>query len=268
MEIPTSNELHASIPVVILCGGTGTRLSQETRDLPKPLLPIGGLPILWRLMHIYGKQGFKRFVLCLGYKGESIKRYFLDWDVAHRDLELDLGTGERRFRDARPSNDWRVIFAETGLSTMTGARVKRIEHHIDSDVMMLTYADGLANIDLKALLDFHLAHGRIGTVTGVQPRSQFGALVTRGTQVCEFSEKPVVPALINGGFFVFNRAFFQYLDDDPNCILEREPLRRLAQDGEFEAYRHDGFWQCMDTFKDFTLLNELCEEKPPPWERF
>jgi glucose-1-phosphate cytidylyltransferase len=237
------------LPVVILCGGEGTRFYDPTRERPKPLAEIGDRPILYHLMQLYAAQGHRRFILCLGYKGEMVEAFFRDPRVAER------------------TADWRIHFADTGRHAMTGARVKRVQSLIDAEHFMLTYGDGLADIDLAALLAFHAAHGGIGTVTGVQPHSQFGELAIDGDLVRGFAEKPKVSSVINGGFFVFRRAFLDYLDDDDACVLEREPMIRLCGDGGLRVFRHHGFWQCMDTFKDYRLLNELWLSGAPPWVR-
>jgi glucose-1-phosphate cytidylyltransferase len=236
------------LPVVILCGGEGTRFYETTRERPKPLAEIGDRPILYHLMQIYAAQGFRRFILCLGYKGGMIEDFFRD----HAPAAL---------------HDWNIAFADTGANAMTGARVKRIAHLVDTDNFMVTYGDGLADIDIRALVDFHLGHGAVGTVTGVQPHSQFGELAIEGDTVRAFAEKPKVSSVINGGFFVFRRAFFDYLDAADDCVLEREPMMRLCQDGELRVHRHSGFWQCMDTFKDYRQLNELFLSGAPPWIR-
>ena len=255
---------HA-IPVVILCGGEGTRFHEESQYRPKPLAEIGGWPILCHIMQVYAGHGFKRFILCLGYKGDMIKDFFLQYETRRRDFALRLGNGTPRFLDNRPAQDWDISFVDTGAKTMTGGRVKRVERLIDTEHFMLTYGDGLADIDLTALLDFHLAHDGLGTVTGVRSNSQFGELGLEDDRVRVFSEKPKSASVINGGFFVFRRGFFDYLSMDESCILEREPLRRLASDGQLRMFRHDGFWQCMDTFKDFRQFNEMWAAGSAPW---
>lgn len=257
----------SDMPVVILCGGEGTRFYEESRDRPKPLAEIGGRPILHHIMQIYAAHGFRRFVLCLGYKGGMIKDFFLNYETHRRDFALRLGDGVPRFLDAPSSHDWDISFIETGTRAMTGARVKRIRHVIDTEHFMLTYGDGVADIDIGALLHFHLAHGDIGTVTGVQSNSQFGELAIEQDMVRAFAEKPKIASVINGGFFVFRRDFFDYLSDDEGCVLEREPLMRLCSDSQLRVYRHNGFWQCMDTFKDYRHLNELWLSGAPPWAR-
>ena len=254
-----------NVPVVILCGGEGTRFHEESQYRPKPLAEIGGWPILCHIMQIYVRHGFKRFILCLGYKGGMIKDFFLQYETRRRDFTLRLGDGAPRFLDSRPNLDWEISFVDTGAKSMTGSRVKRIERLIDAENFMLTYGDGLAEIDIDALFDFHLAHGGIGTVTGVQSNSQFGELRISEDLVTSFSEKPKTPAVINGGFFVFRRSFFDYLSLDEGCVLEREPLMRLASDAQLRVFRSRGFWQCMDTFKDYQHLNELWQSGSAPW---
>lgn len=234
--------------VVILCGGMGTRLRGAAGRLPKPLVLVGRHPILWHVMRGYAAFGFKEFILCLGFGGSHIRDYF------------------QRERDGVPP-DWRIEFADTGLYTNTGGRIKRIEPRIQGDTFFATYADGVANIDPRRLLEFHRRHSRIGTITTVNPASPFGELTLgpRGI-VTGFVEKPLLQRWINGGFFVFSRPFFRYLQ--ANSILERDPLASLARDRQLVAFKHTGFWCCMDTYKDTLTLNDLCREGPPPWTRW
>lgn len=258
---------RSDIPVVILCGGEGTRMREVTDRMPKPLVDIGGKPILLHIMEIYSRQGFTNFILCLGYKGIMIKEAFLDYEIRSRDMVLDFRKGERRFVGIEnPAHEnWKITFAETGEKTQTGGRVARIAPYVTGDRFMLTYGDGLSDVDLHAVLDFHEAHGCIGTVTGVQPSSQFGVMAVEGERVRSFAEKPRSPQMINGGFFVFERKFFDYLKDDVNCILERQPLERLSSDGQLMVYAHDGYWRCMDTFKDYRELNDDYSAGVTPW---
>ena len=242
--------------VVILCGGQGTRLREETEFRPKPLVEIGGRPILWHLMRMYAHHGHKDFVLCLGYRGTMIKEYFLNYDALNNDFVVNLG-GERaiEFPKGHDEQNYRVALVDTGLTTMTGGRLARIRPFIKDDTFMLTYGDGLANVDVNALLAFHRAHGRIGTVTTVKPQSRFGSLdLDDSRRVTHFAEKPMTDGAISAGYFVFNSAIFDYLGGD-DCTLEQEPLERLAADGELMAYTHDGFWQAMDTYRDYLALN-------------
>jgi glucose-1-phosphate cytidylyltransferase len=253
--------------VVILCGGLGTRIRDVADDIPKPMIPIGGKPILWHIMKGYAAQGVTDFLLCLGYKSWVIKRWFLDYQLAHSDYTIRLSTPhETEFHGEGPAEDWRITFAETGLDAMTGCRIKRIEPHVLADTFMVTYGDGVADVDIGELLAFHRSHGRIGTVTTVRPPGRFGELELDGDRVVEFSEKPLVaPGWISGGFFVFDRSFFDRLDMNPNLILERDPLMSLAHDGELMAYRHTGFWHPMDSSRDHKHLNDLYAAGNAPW---
>ena len=252
---------------VILCGGLGTRLRDETEFRPKPMVEVAGRPLLWHIMKIYARYGHDDFVLALGYKGEVIKQYFLDYEAWTRDVTVRLGP-ERRvtFHGGAPER-WSVTLRDTGAAAMTGARVKRVERYVTGDTFMLTYGDGVCDVDIAKLVAFHQRHGRIGTVTGVRPPSRFGELLTTSNRVIEFSEKPSISqgGYINGGFFVLNRAVFDYLSDDDGCVLEREPLERLAKDRELEMYRHDGYWQCMDTPRDLQHLHEAWQ-RGAPWK--
>ncbi|MDN5785906.1 sugar phosphate nucleotidyltransferase [Pseudorhodobacter sp.] len=254
------------IPVVILCGGEGSRFGQMTQDTPKPLLPIGPEPILMHIMRIYALHGFRKFILCLGYKGMMIKDYFLDRDLRLRDFTLNLTNGSRQFMGQSEPLDWDITFAETGANSQTGARMRRIAKHVDAPLFCATYGDGVANIDLTDLVRFHVSHGKIGTLTGVRTRSQFGELRCEGDSVRAFVEKPPMENLVNGGFFVFNREFLDRIDDDPDCILEREPMVGLAAEGQLKVYDHAGYWQCMDTFKDYRALNEMFDAGDIPWK--
>jgi len=253
--------------VVILCGGLGTRLREETEFRPKPMVEIGGRPILWHIMKIYAHYGFNEFVLCLGYRGDQIRQYFLNYEAMIRDVTVRLGSDPRVALHGGVVEPWTVTLADTGSSAMTGARVKRVEHYVPGDTFLLTYGDGVADVNVRRLVEFHRSHGRVGTVTGVRPPSRFGGLAASGTRVVEFSEKPSVSqGYINGGFFVFNRAFFDYLSPDDGCVLEREPLERLAKDGQLEMFAHDGYWQCMDTPRDLQHLQEAWARPRPPWK--
>jgi glucose-1-phosphate cytidylyltransferase len=254
--------------VVILCGGRGTRLKEETEFRPKPLVRIGNKPVLWHIMKIYAHYGFKDFILCLGYKGDMIKEYFLDYEITNNDFTIQLGNRNNiKFHNSHQEKDWSVTLADTGENAQTGARIKRIEKYIDSDLFMVTYGDGVANLNIKELLKFHKAHKKIGTMTGVHPSSRFGELVIKDNQVLQFNEKPQVKeGLINGGFFVFNKEFFNYLKENDNCYLERQPLEKLAKESELMVYPLDGFWQCVDTYRELELLNNLWKSPNPPWK--
>jgi len=253
--------------VVILCGGQGTRIRDVVDDIPKPMIPIGSRPILWHIMKGYAQHGFNDFVLCLGYKSWCIKRFFLDYHLAAADFSVDLGDPNQLQVHAPPSREnWRVTLAETGPDAMTGCRVKRIEKYITGDTFMLTYGDGVADVDLRQLLDFHHKHGKIGTLTAVQAPGRFGEIEMEGPQVVDFCEKPLVArGRINGGFFVFHRRMLDRLRDDPTLIFEREPLMRLAKEGQLMAYEHDGFWHPMDSSRDYQYLNSLWNQGQALW---
>ena len=242
-------------------------MREETEYRPKPLVEIGGRPILWHIMKRYAHYGFLDFVLCLGYRGTMIKEYFLNYEAMNNDFTICLGRKyEIQYRDTHQEQDFRVTLADTGLESMTGGRVKRIARFIDEDTFMVTYGDGVADIDLGALLKFHKAHGHIATVSTVRPISRFGILNTNDKGfVTNFTEKPLLDGWINAGFFVFNRKIFDYLDGD-DCILEREPLERLAREGELVAFRHEGFFYAMDTYREFKFLNELWDSNQAPWK--
>jgi glucose-1-phosphate cytidylyltransferase len=243
----------------------GTRLREETEYKPKPLVEIGGKPILWHIMKTYSHYGFNNFVVCLGYKGNMIKEYFLNYETMNNDFMIDLTTN-KVYPQNVTSQDWKITLADTGETAQTGSRIKKIEKYIDSDLFMLTYGDGVSNININKLLDFHKSHGKIGTITGVPSISKFGELNVRDDSVLRFIEKPQKDdAFINGGFFVFSKKFFDYLDDTDNCILEKEPLERLARDCELKMYKHKDFWHCMDTYRDFMYLNNIWNSGSPPW---
>jgi glucose-1-phosphate cytidylyltransferase len=261
----------AEMPVVILAGGMGTRLREETERVPKPLVTIGEHPMLWHIMKLYGHYGFRRFILCLGYKSWKIKEYFLSYHEQLADFTVDLArAGEPTFHhhDGSPAHDdWSVTCAETGLRTGTGGRLSRVRRYIDTDTFMFTYGDGIGSVDIPALLAHHRAHGRIGTVTGVHPTSRYGEMRTEGHEVVEFNEKPTKPeGFVSGGFFVFNRGIFDYVTDDEDLFFEAQPLQKLARDGELSVFAHEGFWLGMDTYRDFTLLNDLWASGSAPWK--
>lgn len=255
------------VKVVILCGGRGSRLREETEIRPKPLIEIGGKPILWHIMKIYAYYGFKDFILCLGYKGEMIKEYFLNYEAMNSDFSLKLGQRHTvKFHSNYLETDWNVTLIDTGIDAQTGARIKKIEKYINGDLFMVTYGDGVGNINIKKLLQYHKSCNKIGTVTGVHPASRFGELVVRGRDVVKFSEKPqIAEGFINGGFFVFNKKVFDYLEDRNDCYLEREPLENLANDKQLSAYLHEGFWQCMDTQRELDILNNMWKNCEASW---
>jgi glucose-1-phosphate cytidylyltransferase len=256
------------MPVMILCGGMGTRLREETEFLPKPMVEIGGRPMLWHIMKGYAASGFTDFILCLGYKGQKIREYFLHYEAMHCDFTIELGHQDRiALHGSHHESGWRVTLVETGLDSQTGARIARALPHVKTDRFMLTYGDGVADVDLKSLVKFHEQHGKIATVTGVRPSSRFGELMAAGDQVTAFSEKPRMhEGLINGGFFVLDRRVEQYIATDPGCVFEREPMERLASQGQLSVYRHNGFWQCMDTYRDHQQLQQLWASGDAAWK--
>ena len=250
--------------VIILAGGFGTRLSEYTESIPKPMVNIGGHPILWHIMNRYAAFGHKDFYLALGYKAQMVKEFFLNYRALNTDFTVDLETGNLTSYLA-DSVDWRVTLVDTGLDSMTGGRVKRMQSFIGSEPFMLTYGDGVANIDLDALLAFHQQHGKMVPVTAVNPGARFGELQIEGEQVSSFREKPQMgQGWINGGFFVLQPEFFELIAND-SMILEREPLEQAAHMGQLMAYRHDGFWQCMDTKRDLDVLQNLWNSGAAPW---
>lgn len=258
-----------NIKVVILCGGRGVRFHEATEYKPKPLIEIGNKPILWHIMKTYEYYGYNDFILCLGYKGDMIKKYFLDYDLNGSDFTIELGNKDQlKIHDSHQEKNWKVTLAETGIDAMTGARIKRIEKYIQSDLFALTYGDAVANVDINRLVDFHRSHGKIGTVTAVHPLSRFGELQVGSNNIVEgFREKAVMKRdLINGGFFVFDHRIFSYVDDRDSCSFEREPLEQLAANGELAAYAHDGDWQCMDTYRDWQILNHDWESGNASWK--
>jgi glucose-1-phosphate cytidylyltransferase len=257
--------VHKDIPVVILCGGKGTRLREETEYKPKPLVKIGGKPILWHIMKGYAYFGFKSFILCLGYKGEAIKEYFLNYEYMNNDFELNTRSKEiRRLGSENNGEDWNIIFADTGRDTNTGGRIKKIEKYIKSDLFFATYGDGISDVDVNALLDFHNQQGKLATITGFHPHSKYGQIqMGENGDVLAFKEKPRLKDLINGGYFVFNKDFFKYLDE--KCILEREPFETAAADRQMVLYRHEGFWFAVDTYKDYLEINAMYANAEKPW---
>jgi glucose-1-phosphate cytidylyltransferase len=248
--------------VAILAGGLGSRIQEETEIKPKPMVEIGGRPILWHIMKIYAHQGFTDFVIALGYRGESIKRYMVDYAALHSDLTVSLKDGAFVTRNGQPE-DWTVELIDTGQDTATGGRIKRLAPYVGDGTFMLTWGDGVADIDLGRLLDFHRSHGKLATLTAVRPPARFGHLELRDDAVTEFSEKPQIgEGWINGAFFVLEPGVFDYVDGD-DTQWEREPLERLAAEGQLMAYRHESFWQCMDTLRDKKLLEELWADGAP-----
>lgn len=253
--------------VVILCGGQGTRLREETEYRPKPLVEVGGKPILWHIMKTYAHYGYCDFVLCLGYRGNMIKEYFLNYEAMNNDFTISLERGRQiQYYDSHEDHDFQVTLVDTGADTMTGGRVKRVERYVDGDTFMVTYGDGLADIDIGRLLEFHRAHGKLATVTSIRPVSRFGVLdVQSDGLVKRFAEKPQAEGWVNAGFFVFHRRVFDYFDGDA-CIMEQEPLERLAADNQMVAYRHEGFFYAMDTYREYEALNKMWDSGRAPWK--
>jgi glucose-1-phosphate cytidylyltransferase len=272
VEATTSKALcrnyGGTMKAVILCGGLGTRLREETEFKPKPMVNIGTRPILWHIMKNYCHHGFKEFVLCLGYKGEMIKEYFYNYEVFNSNFTIEYGIDKKiEIENNHAEKGWKVTLAYTGDKTLKGARLKKIEKYIDGDTFMVTYGDGVGDIDIKALLAFHKQHGKIATVTGVNYISRFGELNIKGEDVLRFLEKQEKgAAYINGGFFVFNRKIFDYLTYDDFCDLEYGPLEKLATEGQLKVYKHKGFWSCMDTLRDVDYLNDLWNRGKAEWK--
>lgn len=254
---------------VLLAGGLGTRMREETEFRPKPMVEIGGRPVLWHIMKMLGQQQLKDFVICAGYKSEFIKNYFSNYLALNSDFTVTLGDqSTMTYHGAHDESDWNVTVSDTGPTTMTGGRIKRIRRYVDGERFLCTYGDGLADIDLDALLDFHKSHGRIATMTAVQPTSRFGVLdVDDEGGIGQFKEKPQVEGWVNIGYFIFEPEIFDYLDGD-ETVLEQEPLHRLAQAGQISAYKHEGFWQPMDTYREALMLNELWDDNEAPWKNW
>ncbi len=249
---------------VILAGGKGTRLSEMTQTIPKPMVEIGGKPILWHILHRYALFGFSDFIVAVGYRAEVIKAYFSNFYAYNHDLHIDLSTGRVEAHAGKKFN-WKIDIIDTGERTETGGRIRRLRDHIGAETFLLTYGDGVADIDFSALLQFHKSHGKLATITAVRPAARFGALVLEGTEVKEFSEKnQTQQGWINGGFFVLEPEVFNYITGD-QTVWEKEPLERLAKEGELRAYLHDGFWQPMDTLREQRLLNAIWETGEAPW---
>ncbi|MDM5188747.1 sugar phosphate nucleotidyltransferase [Bacillus sp. DX4.1] len=240
--------------VIILCGGKGLRMRGILEDVPKPLVRVQGKPIIWHIMDWYSKFGHEEFILPLGYKGEKIKEYFMDYNWKEHDFMLD--SSKNQYQLLEKMEQWNITFIDTGIETMTGARVKKIEKYVDDEMFLLTYGDGLAHIDINELIKFHKEKGKIATLTGIKKNSQYGVLEVENGIAKDFKEKPILDALINGGFFVFNKEIFTYLSDENECILEEEPLRNLIKNNELAVFEYDGFWIGIDTPKDLKDANE------------
>lgn len=255
---------------VLLAGGLGTRMREETEFRPKPMVEVGGKPVLWHIMKIFSTAGINDFVVCTGYKGDMIKEYFLEYEARNNDFTITLGRShEIVFHDQHLESDWRVTVSDTGPTTQTGGRVSRVRRYVaDEERFIVTYGDGLADVDIAKLLEFHQAHGRMATITTVQPLSRFGLVDLDPEAVVQrFREKPQVDDWVSAGFFVFEREFLDLLPEgDDDLVLEQEPLAQLAAKGELVAYRHEGFWQPMDTYRESTMLNEMWDSGQAPWK--
>jgi glucose-1-phosphate cytidylyltransferase len=254
--------------VVILCGGLGTRLREETEFRPKPMVDVGGRPILWHIMKTYAHYGFNEFSLCLGYRGNIIKEYFLNYAAMNNDFTINLGRHDQiEYHGDHEEQDFKVTLVDTGLPTMTGGRIKKIKKYITSDTFMVTYGDGLADVNVSKLLKYHQEHGQIGTVTSVRPSSRFGVIdINDQNQVFQFREKPMTRDWISAGYFVFQKEFFNYLPDDDTCIMERGPMENLAKDKQLLAYQHEGFFFAMDTYREYEILNKMWSTQDAPWK--
>lgn len=257
--------MNRNIPVVILCGGMGTRLSEYTEIRPKPMVEIGGKPILWHIMKHYARHGFNEFYLALGYKGDYIKRYFLEYCSLARDFTITLGNGQTKTLSENGVESWQVHLIDTGQATLTGGRLKKLEPLLGRGTFMMTYGDGVSNVDLNALLAFHREQGGLATLTAVRPPARFGALKFNGHQIQHFKEKSTLEeGWINGGFFVIETAALGYIQQD--VMWEHAPMERIAEEGQLYAYQHNGFWQCMDTLRELKYLESLWEGGKPPWK--
>jgi len=256
--------------VVILCGGYGTRINDMSGDNPKPMIPIGPYPIIWHIMKYYSGYGHNDFVLCLGYKKQVVKDFFLSYEAHTKDFTINLGQPEAiEFHADHDESGWKVTLADTGLNSMTGARIKKIKKYVGDEDFMLTYGDGVGDVDIDKLLAFHESHGKALTVTGVRPPGRFGELTSKDGRVTEFNEKPqTTGGRISGGFFVASARLFDYLNNDEGLVFELEPMRDLVSDGELMVYEHDTFWQAMDTSRDYRLLNKLYDKGEAPWVRW
>ena len=259
------NKKQTANKVVILAGGLGTRLAEKSEVIPKPMVEVGGRPLLWHIMKHYAHYGFREFFIALGYKGEAIKRYFMDYYTLNGSMTVNLSNGSLEMYD-KESEDWVVHLMDTGEGTNTGGRVKRLEPWLKDETFLLTYGDGVCDLDLGDLLRFHCAHGRLATLTAVRPSARFGGLILDEDLVKEFTEKSLIgEGWINGGFMVFEPGIFNYLEGDATG-LETDALGKIAADGQLVAYRHDRFWQCMDTLRDVRLLESLWKDKKAPWQ--
>ena len=252
--------------VIILAGGWGTRLGQQTEDIPKPMIPIGNKPVLWHIMKIYSHYGFNDFIISCGFKVHVIKNYFVNYDAFNEDFTIDMTTQKIKYHSNHNEKNWKVTLVDTGLNTLKGARIKRIEKYLNDDINMVTYGDGVADINIKNLVKFHKSHGKTITITGVHPPARFGELIEKDGKVVSFEEKPQTSiGTINGGFMVFNRDLFDYLSDDKDCDFEIGPLDILVKRGEVIVYNHEGLWECIDHERDVAHLNRLWNEDKAFW---
>lgn len=254
--------------VIILAGGYGTRLSEETEIKPKPMVEIGGRPILWHIMKIYSFYGYNDFIICLGYKGYHIKEFFSNYFLHQSDITIDVSNNKQEVHNCK-ADPWKVTLIDTGYDTMTGGRVKRIQKYTDNQPVMISYGDGVADINIQELVQFHKNHGKIGTISSTQPVGRFGSLdIEENNRIKRFTEKPKGDgAWVNIGFFVFEQEFFNYLNDDPNLIFEGKPLQHLAEDNQLYTYKHNGYWKCMDTMRDKKELEQTWSTNPP-WKKW
>jgi len=253
--------------VIILCGGQGTRLREETEYKPKPMVEIGGKPILWHIMKVYSHYGINEFVLALGYRGNDIRDFFLNYEFYNNDFTIDVGSNDIKIHSNSEEANWKITLVETGDKNITGSRIKKCQKYINEDQVMVTYGDGIGNINIRKLLEFHNSHGKMGTITGVNPHSRFGELIIDGRQIIKFTEKPISrdARSINGGFMVFDSKFFSYLSEAEDCSLEYHGLYQIAYDGQLMMHHHDGFWHSMDTYRDYLALNRIWESEDIPW---
>jgi glucose-1-phosphate cytidylyltransferase len=258
------------LKVVILAGGFGTRIRDIAEDIPKPMIPIGPYPILWHIMKYYASYGHRDFVLCLGYKGKVIRDFFLNYEAYTRDVTLELGNmSALSFHSDHAESNWRVTLSDTGLNTMTGGRIAKIARYVGDEDFLLTYGDGVGDIDLDALLAFHRKHGKVLTLSGVRPPGRFGELRSTDGIVTEFNEKPqATGGRISGGYFVANKRIFEYLRSGDSLVFEQEPMRRLVEEGNLMVFEHDGFWQPMDTSREYQVLNSMYSQGRAPWVRW
>ena len=254
---------------VILAGGYGTRIRDVADDIPKPMIPVGPFPIIFHIMKLYAKFRYKDFIVCLGYKGQTIKDFFLNYETSTRDFSIAFGTGKITYHNDPTEDDWNVTLADTGLRSITGSRISQIKNYVGNEDFMITYGDGLSDVDIDKLIAFHKSHGKILTITGVRPPARFGEMNTNEKgEVLEFNEKPQASAgRISGGFFVASPKLFDYLTDNEDLIFEQEPMRKLVSDNELMMYEHDGFWQPMDTSREYQLLNSLYDKGEAPWTK-